>query len=88
VRTLKRRFASALTGGVLLLGTLVEGYFQSSGFYQEHYLWPREKYGVLTPLRWQDVAFLSVFWLVAMAVLYLSYRLLKYAFRRDPSNCS
>lgn len=78
-----RRVTSALMGGLLLLGTLIEGYFQSFGFYKEHYVWPKEKYGVLTPLRWQDIVFLIVFWVVAVGLFYLSYRLLKYAVRRE-----
>jgi hypothetical protein len=80
-----RRLISALVGGLLLLGTLVEAFFQSFGFYQEHYLWPKEKYGVLTSLRWQDIVFLVAFWLVAVGLFYLSYRLLKYALRREPA---
>jgi hypothetical protein len=80
-----RRFISALVGGLLLVATLVEGYFQSFGFYQEHYVWPKEKYGVLTPLRSQDIVFLVAFWVVAMGLLYLSYRLLRYALRREPA---
>lgn len=85
MRTLKRRFMSGLVGGLLFLGTLIEGYFQSFGFYQEHYVWPKEKYGVLTPLRWQDIVFQIVFWLLAIGLFYLSYRLLKYALRREPA---
>jgi hypothetical protein len=85
MRTIWRRFISALVGGVLLLGTLVEADFQSFGFYQEHYVWPVQKYGVPTPLRWQDMAFLVLFWLIAIALFYASYRLLKYAVRRDLS---
>lgn len=76
-----RRLISALVGSLLLLGTFVEGYSQSFGFYQEHYVWTREKYGALTPLRWQDIMFLVVFWVVATGLFYLSIRLLKYAFR-------
>jgi hypothetical protein len=85
MRTLRRRLMSATVGSLLLVGTLVEAYFQSFGFYEEHYVWPTEKYGVLTPLRWQDVAFLVVFWPVALTLFYLSYRLFKYAFRRESS---
>lgn len=77
-----RRLTSAVAGVLLLLGTLVEGYWQSFGFYKEHYAWPKEKYGVLTPLRWQDIVFLVAFWLTAIALFYASYRLLKYAVRR------
>jgi hypothetical protein len=76
-----RHLISGTVGGLLMLGTLTEAYFQSLGFYQEHYLWPREKYGVLTPLRSQDMAFVISFWFVAMVLFYLSYRLLKYALR-------
>jgi hypothetical protein len=83
VRT--RRIISALLGGLILLGTLVESYFQSFGFYQEHYVWPMEKYGILTPLRWQDRVFLVAFWIAAVALFYLSYRLPKYALRREPA---
>jgi hypothetical protein len=83
MRTL--RLISALVGSLLLLGTLVEAYFQSFGFYQEHFIWPKEKYGVLTPLRWQDIVFLVVFWFVAIGLFYVSYRHLKYALRREPA---
>ena len=76
-----RRIVSALLGAVLLMGTCVEGYIQSVGFYVEHYVWPEQKYGVLTPLRWQDCVFLVMFWIVAIVVFYLSYRLLKFAIR-------
>jgi hypothetical protein len=72
---------SALVGGVLFLGTLVEGYFQSVVFYRENFVWPKEKYGVLTPLRWQDIASLAAFWPVAIALIYVSYRLMRYAFQ-------
>jgi hypothetical protein len=84
MRTFLSRFISTLAALLLLSGTLVESYFQSFGFYQEHYLWPKEKYGVVIPLRWQDILFLVVFWPVAIALFYLSYRLLKYAFHRQP----
>jgi hypothetical protein len=77
-----RQLISALVGSALLVGTAVEGYFQSFGFYQEHYVWPKEKYGVLTPLRWQDITFLVTFWVGATGLLYVSYRLLKYSRRR------
>jgi hypothetical protein len=80
-----RRLISGLVGGLLLLPTLVEAYFQSFGFYQEHYVWPKEKYGILDPLRWQDIVFLVAFWFAALGLFYLSYRLLKYALRREPA---
>jgi len=78
-----RRLFLALLGIGVLGATLTEAYFQSFGFYREHYVWPKEKYGVLSPIRWQDLLFLLVFWPVAIALLYLSYRLLKLAFSTE-----
>jgi hypothetical protein len=78
-----RRLATAIVGCLLLFGTLAEGYVQSVLFYKEHYVWPMEKYGVLSPLNWKDVVFLIAFWVGALVLLYLSYWLLKRAFRRE-----
>jgi hypothetical protein len=78
-----KRVISALVGIPLLLVTAFEAYLQSFGFYFEHYTLPMEKYGVRTPLRWQDVVFLAVFWPIAVALFYFSYRLLRFAFRRE-----
>jgi hypothetical protein len=78
-----RRTMSAVAGAVLLPGTWVEAYFQSFGFYKEHYVWPRGKYGIVTTLRWRDIFFLVVFWAVALMLSYLSYRLLRYAARSE-----
>lgn len=79
MRTSGHRLVSALWGCFLLVVTLWQSYIQSFGFYREHYVWPREKYGVVIPLRWQDVLFLIIFWPVAAGLFYLSYRLLKNA---------
>ncbi len=81
MRTFKHRLTAVLFGIPLVLFVAIEGYFQSFGFYREHYVIPLKKYGVLTPLRLQDIVFLVSFWIVAIALLYVSIRLLKYAFR-------
>jgi len=81
-----RRLICAAAGGLLLLGTIIEAGRGGFGFYQEHYLIPKEKYGILTPLRWQDDAALILFLLVLMGLGYIAYRLLKYAFRREVSH--
>jgi hypothetical protein len=67
-----------------MLCTLFETFRGSFGLYEEHYVIPKEKYGVLTPLRSQDVVFIAAFFLVIAALFYVSYRLLKYAFGSDP----
>jgi hypothetical protein len=78
-----KRVISALLGVPLLLVMLYEAYLQSFGFYAEHWTIPIEKYGVRTALRLQDVVFLVVIWPILLALFYVSYRLLKYAFRRN-----
>jgi hypothetical protein len=80
-----RRLISGIAGSLLLAGTLVETWLVNLGLYQDHYLFPMEKYGVITPLRWRDRVFIVVFWSVVMALFYLSYRLLHYALRRTTS---
>jgi hypothetical protein len=77
-----RRLLSSLTGGLLLVGTAIEACSQGYWFHEEHYVWPKEKYGILTPLRWQDIVFFSIFWIVTVALLYLAHRLLTYGLRR------
>jgi hypothetical protein len=83
VRLRMRRVISGLAGGGLLLGTVAETWRQILWFYREHYVWPMEKYGVLTPLRWQEIGFLAAFLVLALALVYAWYRLIKYATRTD-----
>jgi hypothetical protein len=80
-----RRTISGVLGAILFLGAIVEACRAGLGFYQDYYLIPKEKYGVLTPLRWQDVTFLVAFWLVILELIYISYRLMKYALSCKPS---
>jgi hypothetical protein len=40
---------------------------------------------VRTPLRWQDVVFIAGVWSILLMLFYVSYRLLKFAFRRERS---
>lgn len=83
-----RRILAGLVGVLILLCTAVEGYFQSFGFYEEHFDWPIDKFGVLTPLRWQDIVFLVVFWIAAIVFSYVAFRLLRFAFRAGPASSS
>jgi hypothetical protein len=76
-----REYAAASTGSLILLGTLVEAFRGSWGLYENYYRLPKEKYGVLSPLRWQDVVFIASFYVALFLLGYLSFRLLKYSFR-------
>lgn len=79
-----RHVTSAIIGSLLLATTLTELVNATYGFYEEYYLFPEQKYGVLDPLRWQDIVFLIGFYFVSAALLYLSFRLLRRALRNKP----
>lgn len=76
-----RRFTSALVGAPLLLATGWTGFSLAKQAYYNYYLFPRFKEGYIMPTRWQDFVALVVLWGVTFLLLYVSYRLLKYAFR-------
>lgn len=78
-----RRFTSFLIGGPLLLGTIWTGINLAEGTYYSYYLFPKFKEGYIIPTRWQDILALVVLWAGTILLLYVSYRLLKYAFRRQ-----
>ena len=81
-----RRFTSILVGGPLLLGTVWTSINLVEQAYYSYYFFPKFKEGYITPTRWQDIVALVVLWGGTILMLYLSYRLLKYAFRRKPSS--
>jgi hypothetical protein len=82
-RVVVRRFAAGLVGGTLLLETLFTAYSSCRSMYYDYYLYPIVKDGYVMPLRWQDIVFLAVYWVGAVAVSYVCYRLLRYALRHQ-----
>jgi hypothetical protein len=80
-----RRITAGFVGGVLLLETLATVYSTSERVYYDYYLYPKVKEGYIIPTRWQDFVGHAVFFGTTILVLYLSYRLLKYAFHYKPA---
>jgi hypothetical protein len=80
-----RRITAALVGGTLLLETLATVYSTGERIYYDYYFYPRVKENYIMPTRWQDFVGLAMFLGATIMILYLSYRLLKYALRRDPA---
>jgi hypothetical protein len=80
-----RRITAALVGGTLLLETLATVYSTGERIYYDYYFYPKVKENYLMPTRWQDFVGLAMFLGATIVILYLSYRLLKYALRRDPA---
>jgi hypothetical protein len=82
---MSKRATAALLGVPLFLATVWVACRLTFNFYIEYWWMPLDKYGVRTPLRWQDVVFITAVWCVLLIQFYVSYRLLKFAFRRDRS---
>lgn len=82
---MSKRVAAALLGIPLFVATLWGAYSVNFNFYVEYWWMPLDKYGVRTPLRWQDVVLVAAVWSVLLVLFYVSYRLLKFAFHREPS---
>lgn len=84
MRTL-RRIAAGIFGGLLLGAALYTGWNASVSIYADYYWIPLQKYGVLTKPRWQDLVFYCGFYVLDLALLYVSYRLLKFACKAKAS---
>jgi hypothetical protein len=82
---MSKRVAAALLGVPFFLTTLWAAYSMTFNFYVEYWWMPLDKYGVRTPLRWQDMVFIAAVWSVLLVLFYVSYRLLKFAFRHERS---
>jgi len=82
---MSKRVAAALLAVPLFLATSWLTYSLNFNFYVEYWWMPLDKYGVRTPLRWQDSLFIAAVWLVLLVLFYVAYRLLKFTFRRDDS---
>jgi len=79
------RCVAALVGGTLLVEILTTAYGTIERIYYDDFFYPKVKPGYILPTtRWQYCAEQTVFWLCVIGLLYLSHRLLKYAFRHNP----
>ncbi len=76
-----RRITSAAVGCPLLVATLWIAFGLGETLYDEYYLYPKFKERYAMPTRWQDFVALSVLWCGTFLLLYVSFRLLKYAIR-------
>ena len=68
-------------GSLLLLAALFETCNLFEDLYYNYYFYPRVKDGHIIPARWQDIVALIVLWGGTILLLYVAYRLLRYAFR-------
>jgi hypothetical protein len=76
-----RQLASALAGASLLLAGFGLAYVFGDDVYENYFLLPRTKEGFISPTRWQDFVFLFGSAVASIMLVFVAYRLLKYAFR-------
>lgn len=74
------RFTSALVGGPLFLAGVWASFSLAEQAYFNYYVFPKFKGGYIMPTRWQDFVALVALWGGTFVLLYVSFRLLKYAF--------
>jgi hypothetical protein len=77
----KRHIALGLAACILLITGLVEVYNLGEKAYYDYIFYPSVKEGYIIPTRWQDIVALILLWVGTLLLVYLSYRLLRYAFR-------
>jgi hypothetical protein len=80
-----RRITAALVGGTLLLEALAMVYSTGERIYYDYYFYPKVKENYIMPTRWQGFVGLAMFLGATIVILYLSYRLLRYALLSDPN---
>ena len=76
-----RRIGPALFGGLLFAAAVYEASAFGRDAYYSYYVFPKYKDLYIAPTRWQDFVWLLLNWGEVFLLFYLSYRLLKYAFR-------
>ena len=79
-----KRYLSGLAGTGISIGTAYFGYNVARGMYYNYFLWPKEKAEehYIVPTRWQDLTFLAVFWVTLLLMVFISFRLIRFALRK------
>ena len=77
------RCLAAVVGAVLLIPTIFFSYRVGQGIYYEYVLFPKEKAEehYIVPSRWQDFAFQAIFWSAVLILLFISFRLIRFALK-------
>ncbi len=79
-----KRYLSGFAGTGIFIATAYFSYNVAQGMYYNYFLWPKEKAEehYVIPTRWQDLTFLVVFWAISLLLLFLSFRLVRFALKR------
>ena len=79
---LKRCMAGGV-GAAILIPSLFFSYRVGQGIYYDYVLFPRLKAEdrYIAPTRWQDFAFQAIFWTIALLLLFVAFRLIRFALK-------
>ena len=85
-----RRWLAGLAGIATLIPSLFFGYRVGQGIYYDYILFPREKVEehYIAPTRWQDFAFQAIFWTSILLLLFVSFRLIRFALKARKSEAA
>jgi hypothetical protein len=85
---LLRKCFSGLGGAGVLIVSLYFSYNVARGMYYDYLLFPKLKAEdhYIAPTRWQDFAFLAIFWTTILLLLFAAFRLLRFALKRRSSD--
>jgi len=74
---------AAVAGAALLIPTMFFSYRVGWGIYFEYVLFPKEKAEehYIVPSRWQDFAFQAIFWTAVLILLFICFRLIRFALK-------
>ena len=78
-----KRSLAGLVGTAIALPSVYFSYIVGRGMYYDYVLFPKLKAEdhYIPPTRWQDFTFLAFFWTSVLAVAFLSFRMLRFAFK-------
>lgn len=85
MNTQLKRCVAGVAGAAILIPTLFFGYRVAQGIYYDYVLFPKVKAEdhYIAPTRWQDFAFQTIFWTVALLLLFAAFRLIRFALKSD-----
>lgn len=78
-----KRSLSGLVGTTILLPSLYFSCVVGRGMYYDYILFPKLKAEdhYIAPMRWQDFAFLGIFWTTVLVLFFASFRLIRFALK-------
>jgi hypothetical protein len=76
-----RKILSGLLGMALLVPVLYFSYIVGEDTYDNYVVFPKTKERYAVPTRWQDFAFLAIFWTTVLLLSFVSLRLIRFAMK-------